>query len=84
MGAQCSQQNQITMKKIIMNYEDFLFSQLFMNHIENNETEYKELEYDLIFPEVLKHQKLFLKSNFNVDVRSEYDCIVDYLINEVK
>lgn len=67
-----------------MTYEDFLFSQLFMNHIENNETEYKELEYDLIFPEVLKHQKLFLESNFNVDVISEYDCIVDYLLNEVK
>jgi len=67
-----------------MTYEDFLFSQLFMNHIEYNETEYQELEYDLIFPEVLKHQKLFLKSNFNVDVRSEYDCIVDYLLNEVK
>ncbi len=67
-----------------MTYEDFLFSQLFMNHIENNETEYQELEYDLIFPEVLEHQKLFLKSNFNVDVRSEYDCIVDYLLNEIK
>lgn len=67
-----------------MTYEDFLFSQLFMNHIENNETEYQELEYDLIFPEVLKHQKQFLKSNFNVDVRSEYDCIVDYLLNVVK
>ena len=67
-----------------MNYEDFLFSQLFMNHIENNETEYQELEYDLIFPEVLNHQNLFLKSNYNVEVRSEYDCIVDYLLNEVK
>ena len=50
-----------------MTYEDFLFSQLFMNHIENNETEYQELEYDLIFPEVLKHQKLFLKSNFKAE-----------------
>jgi len=67
-----------------MNYEDFLFSQLLMNHVENNETQYQGLEYDLIFPEVLKHQNLFLKSNYNVDVRSEYDCIVDYLLNEVK
>jgi len=67
-----------------MNYEDFLFSQLFMNHVEINETQYQELEYDLIFPEVLKHQNIFLKSNYNVDVRSEYDCIVDYLLNEVK
>jgi len=67
-----------------MNYQTFLFSQLFMNHIENNETEYQEVEYDLIFPEVLKHQNLFLESNFNVDSRSEYDCIVDYLLNEVR
>ena len=67
-----------------MKYEHFLFSQLFMNHIENYETEYQELAYDIIFPEVLKHQKLFLKSNFNVDVKSEYDCIIDYLLNEVK
>ena len=71
-------------KQIIMNYESFLFSQLFMNHIENNETEYQDVEYDLIFPEVLKHQNLFLESNFNVDTRSEYDCIVDYLLNEVR
>jgi hypothetical protein len=67
-----------------MNYQDFLFSQLFMNHVENYETQYQELEYDLIFPEVLKHQNIFLKSNYNVDVRSEYDCMVDYLLNEVK
>ena len=67
-----------------MNYENFLFSQLFMWHVVNNETQYQELEYDLIFPEVLKHQNLFLKSNYNVDVRSEYDCIVDYLLNEVR
>lgn len=67
-----------------MNYKDFLFSQLFMNHVENNETRYQELEYDLIFPEVLKHQNLFLKSSYNTDNRSDYDCIVDYLINEVK
>ena len=67
-----------------MTYEDFLFSQLFMNHVESSDIHYRELEYDLIFPEILKHKDLFLKSNFNVDVRSGYDCIVDYLLNEVK
>jgi hypothetical protein len=67
-----------------MNYEDFLFSQLFMNHVENNDTQYQELAYDMIFPEVLKHQKLFLKSSYNVDNHSEYDCIIDYLLNEVR
>ena len=62
-----------------MKYGDFLFSQLFMTHVENNETEYQELEYDLIFPEVLKHNTLFLESEFNVPSKSEYDCIVEYL-----
>ena len=35
-----------------MNYENFLFSQLFMNYIESNETQYQELDYDVIYPEV--------------------------------
>jgi len=65
-------------------YFDFLFSQLFMNHIENNKTEYQELEYDIIFTEVLRHKELYLKSNFNVDVRPEYDCICDYLLNNIQ
>lgn len=67
-----------------MTYEMFLFSQLFMNHIENNETQYQERAYDLIYDEVLKHRELFLQSNFNVDVRSEYECIEDYINNQVK
>jgi hypothetical protein len=66
-----------------MKYQEFLFSQLFMNHIENNETEYKELAYDIIYTEVLNHRELFLKSNYNTDMQSEYDSIVDYLLNEV-
>ena len=67
-----------------MNYQNFLFSQLFMNHIENNETQYQELEYDLIFREVIKHQNIFSKSNYNVNICSEYDCIMSYLLNEIK
>ena len=67
-----------------MKYEMFLFSQLFMKHVENNKTQYQDPAYDLIYDEVLKHRELFLKSNYNVDVRSEYDCIEDYLSNEVK
>ena len=67
-----------------MTYQQFLFSQLFMNHIENNNTKYKNLEYDLIFNIVLKELEKFLESNFNVDILSEYDCINNYLLNEVK
>ena len=62
-----------------MNYEDFLFSQLFMSYVENNETRYKQLEYDLIYPEVITHQELFLRSKHNIDSVSEYDCILNYL-----
>lgn len=74
----------ITIKQYKMEYEDFLFSQLFMNYIENNNTEYQEIAYDLIYNEVLNHKDLFMKSNFNVDVKSEYDCIIDYLVNNIK
>ena len=62
-----------------MNYENFLFSQLFMSHIENNETRYQELEYDDIYPEVIAHRNFFLKSKHNIDSESEYDCIINYL-----
>ena len=62
-----------------MNYENFLFSQLFMSHIENNETHYQELEYDNMYPEVIAHRNFFLKSKHNIDTESEYDCILNYL-----
>ena len=67
-----------------MNYSQFLFSQLFMNHVENLETEYQELEYDLIFPIMLEHRKEFLHSEYNSDKQGEYECIVNYLTNEIK
>tara|TARA_R100001510_G_C7504296_1_gene106667 strand:- start:114 stop:329 length:216 start_codon:yes stop_codon:yes gene_type:complete len=67
-----------------MKYSEFLFSQLFMIHVTYNETEYQDLEYDLIFPEVLKHRALFLESHFNVESKSEYDCIVDYLTSNIQ
>jgi hypothetical protein len=50
-----------------------------MSHIENNETHYQELEYDNMYPEVIAHRKFFLKSKHNIDSESEYDCILNYL-----
>jgi len=67
-----------------MIYQDFLFSQLFMNYIENTDTKYQELEYDIIFPEMLKHQELYKASECALGLQSEYECIVEYLVNEVK
>ena len=54
-----------------------------MNHIETNETRYKDLSYDTIYGEVLMHLDEFSSSNFNVDTRSEYDCITDYLSHNI-
>ena len=67
----------------IMDYQHFLFSQLFMNHIETNQTRYKDLSYDIIYVEVLIHLDEFISSNFNVNTKSEYDCITDYLSHNI-
>lgn len=66
-----------------MNYENFLFSQLFMNHVENNVTQYIELEYDLIYPVVLEHEEKYKSSTYFLGMKSEYECIIDYLMNEI-
>jgi len=66
-----------------MNYSQFLFSQLFMNHVEHNEIDGIPLEYDLIFPIMLEHRKVFLSSEYNTDEQGEYECIVNYLDNEI-
>ena len=65
-----------------MTYSDFLFVQLFMEHIRFNENSvYNGEPYDIIFPEILKHQEMFINSKYNTDDKSEYDCIVSYLEN---
>ncbi len=63
-----------------MTYSDFLFVSLFMATVEDTKTIYEEeKEYDLIYPEVLKHKEAFLKSKYNTDSMPEYACIIDYL-----
>jgi len=74
----------LNLKITQMKYNEFLFAQLFMNHIEYNKTEYEDLSYDIMYPEVLKHKKSFEISNFNVDILSEYECIINYLNNNIK
>jgi hypothetical protein len=67
-----------------MNYEDFLFSQLFMNYVDNNDTIYNDtMEYDLIFPKIMQHQKEYKASTYFSMNKSEYECILDYLTNEL-
>ena len=66
-----------------MDYNIFLFSQLFLNHVENNDTIYQYLEYDLIYPEIIISYEVYKSSFYFLLLKSEYDCIVDYLNNEV-
>jgi hypothetical protein len=66
-----------------MNYSQFLFSQLFMNHVEKLDLK-TDLEYDIIFPTMLEHRRFFISSEYNTDEKGEYQCILDYLIDEIK
>jgi len=54
-----------------------------MEHVENSNTKYNQLEYDLIFPHMIEHNELFKTSLYYLEMKSEYDCILDYLNNEV-
>ena len=68
-----------------MNYQEFLFSQLFMYYVDNYKTNYntEQKTYDQIYPEVVKHHKKFLKSTQNNFNLSLYECILLYLIDNL-
>ena len=72
-----------TQTEITMNYDEYLFIELFRSHIEQNEIPIKDLEYDLLFGIVIKHYDKYLKSNYNNEMMGGYDCINNYLLNEV-
>jgi hypothetical protein len=63
-----------------MNYSQYLFSQLLSLYDIN----FAELPYDIQFGEAMEIYNQFEKSNFNVDILSEYDCIINYLSNTYK
>jgi hypothetical protein len=60
-----------------MNYSQFLFSQLLSLYDED----FSNLAYDIQYGEAMVLHQEFEKSNFNVDILSEYDCIINYLNN---
>ena len=68
-----------------MNYDKYLFIELFRVHIEENEIPIKDLEYDLLFGIVTNHYNNFLTSNYNCQVSGLvscaglYECINNYL-----
>lgn len=66
-----------------MDYSEFLFSQLFMEYVTHEDTIYESYEYDIIYPEVLRHYELYTTSKYNVDTMGEYECMLRYLTNEI-
>ena len=66
-----------------MDYNKYLFIELFRCHIEQNEIPIKDLEYDLLFEIVTEHYNNFVTSNYNNEMQSLYDCIINYLLNNV-
>ena len=61
-----------------MEYHEFLFYSL-IKDIENRHP-LKNMEYDQAFADVNTYYDLFSQSEFNDENKSEYDCIVEYLI----
>ena len=63
-----------------MNYSEYLFSQLLSLY----DIEFAELPYDIQFAEAMVLHEKFQQSNFNIDILSEYDCMINYLSNTIK
>jgi hypothetical protein len=62
------------------NYQIYLFSQLFHNEFGED---LDEVPYDLLYPIIENELQEFLKSAYNTDEKSEYDCMVEYLTNKI-
>lgn len=75
--------NPIEQLPVGMSYREFLFSMLFLLHVEKIGS-CDDMAYDRMFPEAVKHLQLFSGSMYDVGSSSEYDCILNYLRYEVK
>ena len=62
-----------------MEYSLFIFHDMFRL----NDREYAELEYDKQFTALHEEFRKFTFSKYNVDTKSELDCIDDYFHNRV-
>lgn len=61
-----------------MSYNEYLFCCLLKLY----DKTFNELEYDLQYKLGIKQYKHFENSEFNILIKSEYDCIIDYLKNK--
>ncbi len=63
-----------------MNYNEYLFSCLLKIY----DKEFEQMEYDVQYFIIAQRYLGFTQSSFNVETKSEYECIVDYLTDKYK
>ena len=66
-----------------MEYDKYLFIELFRRYIERNQIPLSYEPYDLLHGIVTKHYDIFVTSNYNDEKQSLYDCINNYLLKNV-
>lgn len=64
-------------RQLGMTYEEFLFSQIYTSRTEGHQ------EYDVLYDEIMVHYALFKQSKYDVATKGLYECIQDYLNEEV-
>lgn len=57
-----------------MNYSFFLFSKLYDLYFPS------EIPYDILHTEVCQSYEDFIASPYNVEDKSEHDCMINYLV----
>lgn len=58
-----------------MNYNEYLFSCLLKIYDKG----FEQMEYDLQYERIAQRYLAFTQSKFNVDTKSEYECMIEYL-----
>jgi len=61
-----------------MDYSHFLFAQLFYAIFPQ-----ATIEYDLVYPHIIALYDEYEISAYNMDTKSEYDCITDFLSSKI-
>lgn len=63
-----------------MNYSHFLFAMLLQDYFREDK-EFQEVPYDLLYEELEDLYNCFYDSDENIETKSEYDCISNYIVN---
>lgn len=62
-----------------MDYSMFLFCNILRDHVSS----FNELPFDEMYDKYIPYYNKFVKSEYNVDTKSEYDCMDEYIYREM-